>query len=78
MGIRVVEVEEKEKWADVDKLKPGDTFEDDEGDPFLVTNVGNEDEGMKWLVVKLETGKTSAVEDDERILLTSLILTKEK
>ena len=84
MGIRVVEVEEEKKWADVDKLKLGDTFEDSEDNLFLVTNNvwddedDDYDEKCKWSAVNLSTGKMSAIEDDERVCLVNLVVSKEE
>ncbi len=82
MGIRIAENFEEKKYADLEKLKPGDTFENDEDLLFLVINnvwddEDDDDEKCKWTAVDLSTGKTSSIEDDKRIRLVDLVVSKE-
>lgn len=81
MGIEIVGASKKES-ADVDKLKPGDTFEDQADNLFLVTDIKvsdiqKTDEGdFPYFVINLTTGKAERVEVDELIDLVDLAVSK--
>ncbi len=80
MGIKSVEKKEQEvEYANLNKLKPGDTFEQPEnlGNFFLVTNSKNDDEDMLWEAIELATGIITLIEDDDNIILVALIVAKE-
>ncbi len=77
MGVKIVETSERES-AVLSKLKPGDTFETQGGDLYLVTDEENEDEGMRWDVIKLISGGITTIEDDEVVYLVDLEVSKIK
>lgn len=71
MGIKIAESSDHE-LANLNTLTPGDTFETEENDLYLVTNNRNEDEEMQWDVVKLVSGEITSMEDIEVVRLANL------
>ncbi len=62
MSIKIAKTSKRES-ANLNNLKPGDTFEDREGGLFLVTNIASEYKGVEWDAINLSTGSLPFVED---------------